>query len=430
MNVNTMHLFAGGGGGLISDLIVGHNPICAVEWEPAACAVLRERAADGWFPDLYVYEGDVRMFDPSEYAGRIHTLCAGFPCTDISVAGKQAGIGAETSSGLYREVIRCIRVVRPSYVFMENVTAIISLRQRISLIVIEKIKQLGLFGAQDNQSFAGRYIRRIINATEQAALGYVLGDLVQSGYDCRWICLRASDVGANHHRDRWWLLARWRDGVNRNSNSVNEAAKCEIQGRENTKPSGTGGTGNVRHSQHAERGDILSHSELCRAGRREQQQEGIEGTSGEQCADVANTTGAGLQDGRQPGRNTRTAEAGAGLEPEPKRCGEDVPDTLRSGQQGQGEHIHASDSQTDREGQASDALNERERPEREAITSICGMDDVLASGLVQSWWEVEPNVGRVTDENNNRAAQLKMLGNGQVPLQCAVAHSILIRLFN
>jgi DNA (cytosine-5)-methyltransferase 1 len=164
--MQTMHLFAGVGGGLLADRILGHNPIIAVEWEPYACQILRERAADGWFPDLQVWEGDVRLFDPSEYTGRVDCIHAGFPCTDISVAGKQAGVGPETRSGLYREVLRIAGVVRPRYLFLENVAAIVS-----------------------------------------NGLGTVIADLIALGYDSEWLCLRASDCGANHHRDRWWLLA-------------------------------------------------------------------------------------------------------------------------------------------------------------------------------------------------------------------------------
>lgn len=163
--MRTMHLFAGIGGGLLADLILGHTPIVAVEWEPYACKVLRERADDGWFPGLHVWEGDVRLFDPSEYAGRVDCIHAGFPCQDISVAGKQAGVSEGTRSGLYREVLRIAGVVRPKQLFLENVSAILS-----------------------------------------NGLGTVLADLAAMGYDSRWLCIRASDVGAPHHRDRWFCL--------------------------------------------------------------------------------------------------------------------------------------------------------------------------------------------------------------------------------
>lgn len=163
--MKTMHLFAGAGGGLLADLILGHTPIVAVEWDKYACKVLRERANDGWFPGLHVWEGDVRLFDPSEYSGKVDCIHAGFPCTDISTAGKQEGVGVDTRSGLYREALRITSIVRPRFLFLENVAAII-----------------------------------------HNGLGAVLGDLATLGYDCKWTCIRASDVRASHERDRWWLL--------------------------------------------------------------------------------------------------------------------------------------------------------------------------------------------------------------------------------
>lgn len=163
--LRTMHLFAGVGGGLLADLILGHRPVVAVEWEQYACRVLRERADEGWFPGLHVWEGDVRLFDPSEYAGSVDCIHAGFPCQDISSAGKQAGVGPETRSGLYREVLRIACVVKPGRLFLENVADIV-----------------------------------------HNGLGTVLADLASLGYVGQWTTLRASDCGATHERDRWWGL--------------------------------------------------------------------------------------------------------------------------------------------------------------------------------------------------------------------------------
>ena len=185
-----MHLFAGIGGGLLADLILGHEPIIAVEWDSYACQVLRERAAEGWFPELSVWEGDVRLFDPSEYAGKVDCIHAGFPCQDISVAGKQAGVGEETRSGLYREVLRIAGVVRPRYLFLENVSAIVS-----------------------------------------NGLDTVISDITALGYDSEWLCLRASDCGAKHHRDRWWLLAyTGHAGVCERGQSVNAVEDVRHRG--------------------------------------------------------------------------------------------------------------------------------------------------------------------------------------------------------
>lgn len=164
--MRTGHLFAGAGGGILADLILGHQPTVAVEWNPYACAVLREK-----FPGLRVIEGDVRSVDfASELAG-IDALCAGFPCQDISAAGKGVGITGERS-GLYCEVMRAIDAVRPAWVFLENSPRI---RTR------------------------GRHI--------------VIGDLVARGYSWRDGILGAADVGAPHKRDRWWCLARRADSL-------------------------------------------------------------------------------------------------------------------------------------------------------------------------------------------------------------------------
>ena len=181
--MRTMHLFAGVGGGLLADLILGHTPIIAVEWDAYACQVLRERAAEGWFPDLSVWEGDVRLFDPSEYAGKVDCIHAGFPCQDISVAGNQAGVGHETRSGLYREVLRIAGIVRPRYLFLENVAAILG-----------------------------------------NGLGTVLADLAAMGFSAEWGCIRASDCGAPHHRDRWFCLATHSDSNERRTSGMEQDA--------------------------------------------------------------------------------------------------------------------------------------------------------------------------------------------------------------
>lgn len=162
--MRTAHLFAGAGGGILADLILGHDPVVAVEWDAYACAVLRER-----FPGLRVIEGDVRTVDFARELAGVDALCAGFPCQDISAAGKGAGIDGERS-GLYREVIRAIDAVRPAWVFLENSPLI---RTR------------------------GRHI--------------VIADLVARGYSWRDGQLAAADVGAPHIRNRWWCLAKRAD---------------------------------------------------------------------------------------------------------------------------------------------------------------------------------------------------------------------------
>lgn len=169
--MRTAHLFAGAGGGLLADLILGHEPVLAVEWNAYACARLRERAAEGWFPGLHVHEGDVRHFDFKPWACRVDCLSAGFPCQDISAAGGGAGIEGERS-GLVSEVWRAIDEIHPPIVYLEN---------------SPRIRTKG---------------RRTI-----------IRKLLARGYSWRDGILGAADVDAGHQRDRWWLLAANADGM-------------------------------------------------------------------------------------------------------------------------------------------------------------------------------------------------------------------------
>lgn len=183
--LRTLHLFAGAGGGLLSDLILGHEPVCAVEWDKYCCQILRERVAGGWFPGMHVYEGDVRMFNASEWKGRVDCIHAGFPCPPFSVAGKRKG--AMDERNMWPATVRVIGEIRPRLVFLENVAGFVS-----------------------------------------SGYGWtVLSDLSRLGYDCRWTLLGADQVGAPHRRERWWCLAypRRRDGSGNPSGMGTEKAK-------------------------------------------------------------------------------------------------------------------------------------------------------------------------------------------------------------
>ena len=164
--LRVMELFAGAGGGILASQLLGHETVCAVEWEPNCQEMLRARQADGTFPPFPIY-GDVQLFDGKPWRGCIDVLAGGFPCTDISAAGKGKGIEEGEESGFWREMARLVGEIRPAYVFVENSPL---LRTR--------------------------------------GLAVVLGDLASMGYDARWGVLGAGDVGAPHHRKRMWILAR------------------------------------------------------------------------------------------------------------------------------------------------------------------------------------------------------------------------------
>ena len=162
--LNTFHLFAGAGGGILADLLLGHNPIGACEIEPYPRDVLLARQRDGILPAFPIWD-DVCTLDGTPWRGTVDVLCGGFPCQDISAAGKGAGITGERS-GLWKEYARLIGEMRPRFVFAENSPL---LRTR--------------------------------------GLGAVLEDLAAMGYDARWGIMGAWHVGAPHKRDRLWVFA-------------------------------------------------------------------------------------------------------------------------------------------------------------------------------------------------------------------------------
>ena len=162
--LNTFHLFAGAGGGILADLLLGHNPIGACEIEPYPRDVLLARQRDGHLPNFPIWD-DVCSLDGTPWRGSVDVLCGGFPCQDISAAGKGAGISGERS-GLWKEYARLIEEIQPRFVFAENSPL---LRTR--------------------------------------GLGVVLKDLASLGYNARWGVIGARSVGAPHKRDRMWVLA-------------------------------------------------------------------------------------------------------------------------------------------------------------------------------------------------------------------------------
>ena len=119
------------------------------------------------FPNIPIHD-DVRTFTAN--LGEFDVFCSGFPCQDISVAGLQKGITKQTRSGLFFEVIRIIRMVRPKYVILENVAAILN-----------------------------------------NGLGIVLGELSEAGYDAEWAIVSCEDMGGCHRRQRWWCVAYPKD---------------------------------------------------------------------------------------------------------------------------------------------------------------------------------------------------------------------------
>jgi DNA (cytosine-5)-methyltransferase 1 len=163
MTYRLLDLFSGiGGFSLGLERSGGFKTVAFCEVEPFCTKILNKH-----WPEVPVY-GDVRELTAERLAADgigVDAICGGFPCQDISTAGKGAGIEGERS-GLWSEYARLIGELRPRYVFVENVAALL-----------------------------GRGMDR------------VLGDLAAIGYDAEWHCIPASAVGAPHRRDRIWIMA-------------------------------------------------------------------------------------------------------------------------------------------------------------------------------------------------------------------------------
>jgi len=152
--------FAGiGGFSYAAEKIVGgYETTQFIEINPFSQKILKKH-----WPHVSIHD-DIKTFTARPF--QYDVVCGGFPCQDISVAGLQKGITKESRSGLFYELMRVIRMVRPRYVVLENVAAILN-----------------------------------------NGLDIVLGELSQAGYDAEWSIISASSLGACHRRSRWWLVA-------------------------------------------------------------------------------------------------------------------------------------------------------------------------------------------------------------------------------
>lgn len=162
MTLTIASLCSGYGGlDMAAQSVLGGTLAFVADPDPGATRILAHHHPD--VPNL----GDITAVDWGQVPA-VDVLTAGFPCQDISYAGRGAGIKEGTRSGLWSTVVDAARVLRPRIVFVENVSGIVARRP---------------------------------------GLDVVLADLARLGFDAEWRCVRASDVGAPHPRNRWFLLA-------------------------------------------------------------------------------------------------------------------------------------------------------------------------------------------------------------------------------
>jgi len=157
--MNELALFAGAGGGLLASSILGHNVVCAIERDEYCIEVLIQRQNERALQPFPIWD-DICSFDGKPWRGTVDLVSGGFPCQAFSSAARGRNIAEKD---LWGEMRRVIGEVQPRCVFAENVSE-----------------------------------RAILQAQK---------DLLELGYNSKYIKLSAKDVGADHERTRFWLLA-------------------------------------------------------------------------------------------------------------------------------------------------------------------------------------------------------------------------------
>ena len=168
MDLKILDLFSGiGGFSYAAERIVGgYKTTQFVEVDPYCQSVLRKN-----FPNTPIHD-DIRTF--SAKSGQFDVFTIGFPCQDLSVAGKQRGINEQTRSGLFYESIRLLREVRPRFALFENV-------------------------------------RNLLSHEKGETFQEVLFQIAKAGYNAEWSVVSAKDLGACHLRERVWIIAYTND---------------------------------------------------------------------------------------------------------------------------------------------------------------------------------------------------------------------------
>ncbi len=302
-----LDLFSGIGGFSLAAERCGFRTIGFSEIDPYASAVFRKH-----WPNVPNY-GDIRKIVGGGM--RVDLITGGFPCQPFSVAGERRGDSDERF--LWPEIVRVMRELRPTFSLFENVSGLLTID-------------------------GGRTFNRI------------LSDLVSVGYDCIWNLVPASAVGANHQRDRLWLIAysnsaRVRKQSESKSRSESQAvAERNCQNVANTRRGTKGNTISGGHDQGAQNqssgcSEVLPDSEsLQREAVQRNEQERILQT-------IPNSNGAGFQESEQ---------------------------SIPSASQ-------------------------------QSATQLCSNQ--------REWWESEPNVGRMAHGIPKRVDRLRCLGNSIVP---------------
>lgn len=304
-----LDLFTGIGGITIAlqDYV---RPLVYCEIEPYCQSILLQRMQEGNLPKAPIWD-DVHTL-PTNELPRIDIIYAGFPCQDISIAGRQKGLEGKRS-GLVFEIFRLLDETQAPFVFLENVP---NIRTK---------------GAER-----------------------ICKELSERGYDCRWGTISARDVGALHKRERFFLLGY-----------------SEHNGLASVKEQGS----------------------------------------------IGQTVCNNKEGQNETGKSSRTNTSGV------------LSNTTELGwSKGASKSIRPEKQETSREDTSNvcETLSDSERSRLYKRHEYKGGSIARYSGVEQSYWSVEPDVGRVVNGLSNRIHRIKALGNAVVPLQVKTAFEILL----
>ena len=379
--------------------------------------------------------GDITTVDYSKVEP-IDILTAGFPCQDVSFAGLRAGIAEGTRSGLWRHVARAIKELRPRLVVIENVRGLLSAKADRGL------------GSGDPDLDPATGARRVLRA-----LGAVLGDLADLGFDAEWQMLRASDIGAPHQRERVFLIAwpaasdsddqrsAWAGGSEREPERHAAGEDCELADAQ-----GAGLKGPRLRGRVAERGPVVEDADGAARGEWRVAASGQEegwGTRANACRrggvpDAGRRGGSDVADpdrGEQP----RYKEPSGGRDGVQQRlrndadgCGEATADTEglgrgegRAESEGQQGGLDVAVGSTPDWGTFGPAVRRWELVLGRPAPRPTDDRGRLSPAFVE-WMMGLPSGHVVGIPGLSRAAQIKALGNGVVPQQARAALQILI----
>ena len=374
--MNVLDLFSGIGGFSLGLQRVGFTTQYFCEIDPYCRRVL----AKHW-PHVPCFE-DVQTLHGADL-GPIDLICGGFPCQDISTAGKGAGLSG-ARSGLWSEYARLIQEVRPKYVLIENVAA---LRSR--------------------------------------GLDQVLREIAKIGYDAEWHCIPASAVGAPHRRDRVWIVAYVSNTQSKRTQGGIFQPRGSSQLREDGFPQSLADTHTGFSNRENE--EIQPRGNAVDTSRTDVADPDRSGCSLEQHTSGCTTTNRRRQKYTQPSSPTKTDVAdpdrGRFLQREPQ--GE-----LEARASVESERCGAADVSDTQQQRPQGWLHRWEDQERKGEQGYLGRYSSVDGQPIKNWWAVEPAMGelvngvsgglvrfngRVATNIPNRVNKLKGLGNAVVP---------------